>query len=325
MRALLVCLLVIEGCRTAAGAPPPKPPPPVHAAKVKVTVLSTMLAGNPNRGIGEWGFAALLEADGHRILIDTGSRPETVLHNAEELKIDLATVTDVVLTHHHGDHVGGLLELRRALAKRNPAALSRAHVAPGFFAVRILATGDNAGLAPMRKAYESTGGAFVEHAAPTELAPGVWFTGPVPRKHPERNWSRDFGLKGAKGPIEDTIAEDSSIVVDTAEGLVVITGCGHAGVVNISELAHAFRNNARVVAVIGGLHLFDADDAALAWTAGKLRELGVQFLLGAHCTGIEAVFQLRTLLGLSRRAAVVAAVGASYTHGSGIEPLTLAK
>src|SRR4029079_18855222 len=85
-----------------------------------ITILSTMLA---DRGVGEWGFAALVEADGRRILYDTGNRPETVLNNARELGIDLSTVTDVVLSHHHGDHTGGLLTLRRELAKVNPAAL----------------------------------------------------------------------------------------------------------------------------------------------------------------------------------------------------------
>ena len=83
------------------------------------------------KGLGEWGFAALVEADGHRLLFDTGARPETVLTNARELGIDLAGVTDVVLSHHHGDHTGGLLTLRRELVKDNPAALSRRYVGRG--------------------------------------------------------------------------------------------------------------------------------------------------------------------------------------------------
>ena len=100
---------------------------------IKVTILSTMLSGDSGRGIGEWGFSALLEVEGKRLLIDTGARPETVLHNAQELGIDLSGVTDVVLTHNHSDHTGGLLTLRRELSKRNCAALSRAHVAPAIF------------------------------------------------------------------------------------------------------------------------------------------------------------------------------------------------
>src|SRR5688572_20868008 len=103
------------------------------ARAVKVTVLSTMLAGDPGRGIGEWGFAALLEVDGRRLLIDTGERPETVLRNALELGIDLSDVTDLVITHNHADHTAGLVTLRRELAVKNPRALSRVHVARGIF------------------------------------------------------------------------------------------------------------------------------------------------------------------------------------------------
>src|SRR5277367_6070407 len=68
---------------------------------LKVTILSTMLADD---GIGEWGFAALVEADGHKILFDTGARPNTVLENARELKLDLSDVQDVILSHFHDDH-----------------------------------------------------------------------------------------------------------------------------------------------------------------------------------------------------------------------------
>ena len=104
---------------------------------VKVTVLSTMLVGGAGAsGIGEWGFAAVLEADGRRILIDTGARAETVLKNVAELRVDLSDITDMVLTHNHGDHTGGLIALRREFMKKNPRALSRVHVPQGIFLSR---------------------------------------------------------------------------------------------------------------------------------------------------------------------------------------------
>lgn len=297
---------------------------PTRPTAAQVTVLSTMLA--ESRGIGEWGFAALLEVDGHRFLIDTGARPETVLRNSEELGIDLSTITDVLLTHNHGDHTGGLVVLRRELAKKNPQALRRVHVAPGIFAVRVQSDGrEGDGLLPLRRDYEALGGTFVEHAKPTELAAGVWFTGPVPRRHPERNWGGGLRVRTPSGLVEDTVAEDSSIVVDTAVGSVVITGCGHAGIVNILEHVREFRAPSTVYAVIGGLHLFSAADEHLDWTGTKLREFGVKHLLGAHCTGIEAVFRLRNFLGLTRQTAVVAAVGASFSLARGINPLGLAR
>jgi len=291
---------------------------------LKVTVLSTMLAGDV--GIGEWGFAALLEADGRRLLIDTGDRPETVMHNAAELGIDLSTVTDLVLTHNHSDHTGGLITLRRELAKKNPGALSRAHVAQGIFLSRLTADGhERNGLLPLRTDYEALGGTFIEHAGPAVLFPGVWMTGPVPRTYPEHNWSGSLLLQTPGGPVEDTIPEDTSVVVETADGLVVVSGCGHAGIVNTLEYARKTIRDERILAAIGGFHLFPATDDQMDWTARKLRKLDLGYLLGAHCTGLEAVFRIRKIAGLSRQTAVVGAVGSSFTLGAGLDPLKLAR
>jgi 7,8-dihydropterin-6-yl-methyl-4-(beta-D-ribofuranosyl)aminobenzene 5'-phosphate synthase len=321
----LTAWLVLAPAATAASAQT------ARTAQLKVTVLSTMLVGNSNAGIGEWGFAALVEVDGRRMLIDTGARAETVLKNAIELQVDLAAITDVVITHNHADHTGGLLMLRRALAKQNPQALSRVHVPKGIFYPRPGADGrDGNGLLPLKADYEATGGVFVEHAGPAVLMPGVTMLGPVPRVHPERNWGSPRGgasgrVQTPDGIVEDTVPEDTSIVIDTADGLVLISGCGHAGIVNSMEFALKAVRNAPVIGAIGGFHLFGASDETLAWTAARMKALGVRYLLGAHCTGIEAVYRLRQLAGLTRATAVVGAVGATYTHGKGIDATVLAR
>jgi 7,8-dihydropterin-6-yl-methyl-4-(beta-D-ribofuranosyl)aminobenzene 5'-phosphate synthase len=323
---ILATALLLPG-PAAAGAPAQT----ARASQVKVTVLSTMLVGNANAGIGEWGFAAVLEVDGRRLLIDTGARAETVLKNALELKVDLASITDLAITHNHADHTGGLLVLRRTLAKQNPTALSRVHVPKGIFYPRPgIAGGDGNGLLPLKAEYEATGGVFIEHAGHALLMPGVTMLGPVPRVHPERNWGSPRGgpagrVQTPQGILEDTVPEDTSIVIDTADGLVLISGCGHAGIVNSMEFARTTVRSAPIVAAIGGFHLFAASDDTLAWTAGRMRSFGVRYLLGAHCTGIEAVYRLRELAGLTRATAVVGAVGATYTHGTGIDATVLAR
>jgi len=298
---------------------------PSRVQSLKITLLSTMLADGD--GLGEWGFAALVEADGHRILFDTGAHTDVVLKNSRALKVDLANVPDVVLSHWHGDHIGGFMTLREAARALAPSALGRTHVAEGMFHSRP-------GTAPrieqnqmlrLRADYEQTGGVFVTHAGPVQLYPGVWLTGPVPRRHPERNWSGRGKMRTPAGLVEDNLPEDMSLIVDTEDGLVVVTGCGHAGVVNIVEHARAFIRPARVHALIGGIHLFNADDATLAWTADKLRGFGIDNLMGAHCTGIEVVYRLRADLGLARAHAVVGAVGARFELGQGIRPGTIAR
>jgi 7,8-dihydropterin-6-yl-methyl-4-(beta-D-ribofuranosyl)aminobenzene 5'-phosphate synthase len=264
--------------------------------------------------------------DGQRILFDTGARPETVLQNARELGVDLTGVRDLVLSHNHSDHTGGLVTLRREFMKKDPAALGRAHVGKGIFLSRVNASGEEVNaLIETRKGYEATGGTFVEHDAPVALRPGVWLTGPVPRLHPERNWSPGLKLRGPAGLVDDTVPEDQSLVVNTERGLVVLSGCGHAGIVNTVAYARETVRPGPIHALIGGFHLFAADDAALEWTADRLREAGVENLVGAHCTGIEAVYRLRTRLGLPRGAAVVGAVGSSFELGKGIDPRLLAR
>jgi 7,8-dihydropterin-6-yl-methyl-4-(beta-D-ribofuranosyl)aminobenzene 5'-phosphate synthase len=106
---LMICALVAT---SGAGADEP-----AVISDLKITVLSTMLT--ELRGVGEWGFAALIEADGHTILFDTGARPNTVLKNAKELGINLSIVDTVVISHNHWDHTGGLVNLRRTLRSQN--------------------------------------------------------------------------------------------------------------------------------------------------------------------------------------------------------------
>ena len=300
------------------------PPEQVHT--LKITVLSTMLVGEmEHEGIGEWGFSALVEADGHRILVDTGLRPETVLQNAREMKIDLSDVQEVILTHNHGDHVGGLMTLRRELMKKNPSALSVAYVAKGIFYSRPSPEGEDNQMIAIRKEYEATGGKFIEHADAFEIFPGAWLSGPVPRKYPEHNWSVKGKVQTPEGLVEDTIPEDQSLVLNTPQGLVVITGCGHAGIVNILTYATNKFADRPVYAVVGGLHLFPAKDEQVDWTADEFRQFKVANLLGAHCTGIEAVYRLRQRAGMSRKSAVVATVGSTFTLNEGVATGPLAQ
>ncbi len=259
-----------------------------HVQALHITILSTTEA---REGIGEWGFAALVEADGQRLLFDTGAQRQTVVRNAQTLGIDLRTVPTVVLSHHHDDHVGGLLALRESVVEGTPSALATVHAARGIFEPRHFRTKTHEvnDMRTIRPAFEQTGGRFVVHDGPEEILAGVWVTGPVPRVHPERNFGTGRRVPQGDGWVEDTLPESQSLVVDTAEGLVVLSGCGHAGIVNTVTHARSTIRSAPVHAAVGGFHLHRATPSHLDWTATRLSQVGLENFFGAHCTGRPAV------------------------------------
>ena len=164
----------VEGASSGAAAAGPR---------VSVTILATNVgdvhvhnASEIATTQGEWSFSAWVEVDGRAFLFDTGWSPRNVLDNAEVLGIDLSVAEDLILSHHHPDHVGGLETLRTELSKRNPKALSRIHVAQGIFASRPGPEGSERNpMRAMRERLEATGATFTVYSHPTE----VW----VPRGH----------------------------------------------------------------------------------------------------------------------------------------------
>jgi len=316
-----VLLLSVAALVTSFGAQ--RGPSGHTVTSLEIRILSTMLA---DEGFGEWGFAALVEVDGRRILFDTGANDDTVQRNLEAMGLDLSNVEMVILSHNHEDHTTGLLPLRRQFAATSPKALSKVFAGDGIFLPRISPQGQVSDrMAGIKREYEATGGTVVDVTRPLEILPGVWLTGPVPRVHLERNWSAVGKVRTSGGDVEDTVPEDMTLVFQTAQGPVYLFGCGHAGVINTLEHVRKTIDPAPVKAVIGGLHLFAADEKHLAWTSAQLKRFGVQQLLGAHCTGIESVYRIRELVGLTRQTCIVGAVGASYSLAKGIVPGRIAK
>lgn len=292
---------------------------PASVTNLKITTLSTMLA---NQGIGEWGYSALVEADGKQILFDTGRKPETVLKNAEELGIDLSNIEDVFLSHNHGDHTGGLITLREKLKEQNPNAISRVHVGDGIFDQRINARNR---MLEIKEELEADGVTFTIYKESFELFPGVWITGPIDRIHPEKNYGGKWKIATKNGSVIDNIPEDQSLVINTKKGFVIVAGCGHAGIINTLEHVKSEIHDKNMYAIVGGFHLVQATDKELEWTAQHLNRFGVSKIIGAHCTGINSLYTLRSLLNLEREDAVVGSVGDNFNLENGINPGIIAR
>ena len=279
----------------------------------KITILSTMLSDSH---IGEWGFSAMIEADGKRILFDAGSRENTVVQNAKELSINLDNIDNIFLSHNHKDHTGGLITLK----KEYPNSFKKAHVGEGIFYSRPNAEGDDNYILSNKNTLENLGIKFIIHKNPTQLIPGLWTTGQVPRKYDEKNWSGVSKMIDSKGNIvEDIIPEDQSLFFDTENGIVLISGCGHAGLANTLDYVQKIIPGRPIYKIIGGFHLLKLNNDKLEWTAKKMREAGVNYFVGAHCTGLNSTYSIRNFLGLTSESALVGSVGTVIT-AKGIFP-----
>lgn len=278
---------------------------------LKITVLSTMLADT--LGKGEWGFSALVEVDGRKILFDTGTDSTLVLNNARLFGIDLSAVHTVVLSHSHADHTGGWLVL-----KTHYPGIDTAFVGNGFFLPRYRS--DHSLFYSRSKdslRHLAEGGHFRVLDGFTEIYPGVYLTGPVPRKYDEKNYPMGTRIMSGDHFTQDSVPEDMSMIFSTAKGLVMLTGCGHSGIINTLDDVQTHLPG-KLYAAIGGFHLFAASDEKIGWTAGKLKEAGIQYFVGAHCTGINTVYEIRRLCALKRETCVVGAVGSAFDVNMGI-------
>ncbi len=243
---------------------------------------------------GEWGLALWIEADERRILCDTG-QGHTLLQNARLLGIDLASAEALVISHGHFDHTGGVTELVatgfRGKIYIHPAALSGKYQREKTPPHRAI------GISPAsERALRSRVGDVVESPRPTEIAPGLIVTGAIPRRNEYEDVLDPFFLdKNCTRP--DPLIDDQALLIKTPRGWTVITGCGHSGLINTLNYAQELIGNSRIVAVIGGLHLFRASAERIKATTENLRAFGVELIAPCHCTGFEATGSLQSQFG----------------------------
>jgi 7,8-dihydropterin-6-yl-methyl-4-(beta-D-ribofuranosyl)aminobenzene 5'-phosphate synthase len=277
---------------------------------VRIRFLSTQLTATV-AARAEWGFAALIEADDVRLLFDTGNAPDTATSNAQSLGIKLEGVHDLVLSHWHGDHVGGIAGVLKAVGGGD----TRIYADPRIFDEKFPRDAPSRqvnGLRERRSGIEAAHGVFDLASDAREIRPGFALTGGVVRAHVSDQKLPDGTMMRSGGSlVPDTVPDEQSLIINTRDGLVIVTGCGHAGVVNTVEQARRLFPDRPVAAVVGGLHWFAAPETEVVDAGQALRSLGVSKLVGAHCTLVEPMFTLREH-GWSREQAAVGAIGRDF-------------
>lgn len=253
----------------------------------------TMLVENTAKGRniqGEHGLSYWIDTGVSRILFDTGQTPEVLFHNAKRLNIDLATVDTIVLSHGHYDHTGGLTQLlehcQHPKLVLHPGALDQRFSRHANGSVADVGIPCELTLPYLQNAAE-----MVFSETKTQIADNLWVTGSVPRVTDYEDTGGDFYLDKACTKI-DPIVDDQSIFFDTPDGMVVLLGCAHAGVINTLQYIRQITAGRPIHTVIGGMHLLYASQERMTQTVTALRELNIQRLAPTHCTGAKAAAQL---------------------------------
>ncbi len=256
---------------------------------VTITVLADNIAG-PGPVQGEWGLSLFLQTDGQRILFDAGSG-QVLLGNARALEVDLARANAIVVSHFHLDHTRGL---EQALAATGRVPL---YIHPDALLTRYWK--EEGGVESMRLPFTrdqltARVSKLVETRKATPIADGIWVTGQIPRVTDFEDTGIPNVFMDEQARVPDAILDDQALFFRVPEGVVIVLGCGHAGVVNTIRYVSELLGEERVYAVIGGTHLIAASPERMSRTIEALRRYDVQKIMLSHCTGLEAYARLTT-------------------------------
>lgn len=242
----------------------------------------------------EHGLAFWIDTPQGPILFDTG-QGGALLDNARRLNLDLGAAHFLVLSHGHYDHTGAVDQV----LAHNDALMVVHH--PELFRERYSVRPGNVRSIGIPPACAAAIRALPPQrvcasAAPVELVPDVGTTGQIPRATAYEDVGGPFFLDAA-GTVADDIPDDQSMWFLTEKGLVVISGCAHAGLVNTVHQARRVTGEHRVAGLIGGFHLNAASENRLEETARALIDWNVGFVMPCHCSGGAATQFMREALG----------------------------
>ncbi len=251
---------------------------------MRIVTLVENTAGAPGL-LGEHGLAFWLAIGSRHVLFDTG-QGMALVHNAKELGVDLERTDAIVLSHGHYDHTGGLREALH-IAPHAKVYIHAAAFLPKY-ARNKDGTSRRIGMPALDEGkVRRRANAPVLTGKSTEILDGLFVTGEIPRVTEYEDTGGPF-FSDEQCSRADPLVDDQALFFECRQGTVVILGCAHAGVINTLRYIRELTEGKPIHAVTGGMHLVAASDGRLNRTIDAFRQLEVDRLGPAHCTGIAA-------------------------------------
>lgn len=244
--------------------------------------------------MSEHGFAVLIETDQKTILLDTG-QGDGLSVNARALDVDLGKADTLVLSHGHYDHTGGIPQV----LQQSPRMRIYCH--PGVVQPRYAVSNGTPRAIHMPHAAMSAIDKLSSRqlhwaSKPCMLSESIGLTGPIPRETDFEDTGGPFFLDPG-GIRPDPIVDDLAMWIETEQGVVILTGCCHSGVINTVNHVRRLTRNAKILALVGGFHLLNASQERIEKTGDMLAPLDLERVVACHCTGQSATSSLDNVLG----------------------------